>query len=164
MDKSVNKCLLSKNEIGLKAPNPKWVENAVLEAVFSIFVKDGLASISKEEDKLASVTELCGDMFNPEVNPDIEASRLKSDERKFKQSIYRKGVWIHELLVMGESLDVIGGFVGDDFYGSGYDNDYYRVAIAGIKHAHPKYVSDLLAHAESHGAELNEGMTEQYDQ
>ena len=39
--------------------------------------------------------------------------------------------------------EAIGGFVGSDFYGSGYDNDFYRTAIESIKKQLPEYFEDL---------------------
>lgn len=48
-----------------------------------------------------------------------------------------------ELVVDGDELDCIDGFVGDDFYGSGYDEEFYATAIEHLESNYPDYFADL---------------------
>jgi hypothetical protein len=47
------------------------------------------------------------------------------------------------LTVECRNVDSIGGFLGNDFYGSGYDNDFYRSAINLVPEAHPDYIAAM---------------------
>jgi hypothetical protein len=84
--------------------------------------------------------DLKGDAFNPEVNPDIPADQLKREERSFEARIRRSGAWvmISEYWTgrywerHGDMMDnIIGGFVGHDFFGSGYELQVMQSALDG---------------------------------
>ena len=124
----------------------QWADNSELKALFDVFQKDGLASISKESDSFCSMGDLKGDSFEPDLH-DIDPKELKRQERNFEQRVYRNGVHFHQLTVMDNELDSIGGFVANDFYGSGYDSEFYNQALALIEVSHPAYTKDLMQEA-----------------
>ena len=124
----------------------RWVDNAELKALFDVFQKDGLANISKQSDSFWSMSDLKGDCFKQDIH-DIDPKELKRQERNFEQRVYRNGVHFHQLFVMSKELDVIGGFVANDFYGSGYDSDFYSQALALIEVSHPSYTKELMQKA-----------------
>ena len=128
-------------------PNLKniWHKLAVWQALFEQAKKDGLASIEKLPDSYYSFKDHEGDCFNPEVNPDIDPAQLKRDRAKEQRRFHRQGAFYHTLWVAGEYLDGISGFVGDDFYGSGYDDEFYRTAVEKINELHPDYFKEVLA-------------------
>lgn len=113
-------------------------------AVFYQLKEDGLASISKEEDNYYTFSDHAGDCYDPIVNDGIPAADLKRQERNERARFNRQGVWFHSLTVLGKDLDSIGGFVGNDFYGSGYDHDFYQTAIAAVAKTHPEYFTAIL--------------------
>ncbi|UTQ72830.1 hypothetical protein [Vibrio phage vB_VpS_CC6] len=111
---------------------PRWIDNAYSKAVFKQLEVDGLAHINKESDSFYSFADHAGDCFDPEVNKDIDPAELKRQRKNELARFNRQGVYYHELIVLGETLGSIGGFVGNDFYGSGYDIDFYNTAITHI--------------------------------
>ncbi|UCW44093.1 hypothetical protein [Vibrio phage F23s1] len=110
----------------------RWIDNAYSKAVFQQLERDGLARINKETDSFYSFADHAGDCFDPEVNKDIDPAELKRQRKNELARFNRQGVYYHELIVLGETLGSIGGFVGNDFYGSGYDIDFYNTAINHI--------------------------------
>jgi len=79
-------------------------------------------------------------MFCPNTNPEINGDELKRQERNERARMNKQGAWFFTLVVKNEDLDSIGGFVGNDFYGSGYDTDFYRGALMQVKDTHPEYI------------------------
>lgn len=120
-----------------------WVVLAEKFAAFQQFESDGLAAISKESDDYCNIDDLLGDYFNPDVNSDIDPDALEEQKQARMGRINYEGVYFHQLTVMGEPEDSICGFVGDDFYGSGYDSDFYSAAYELIEKAHPEYVDQI---------------------
>ena len=114
-------------------------------AIFQQLERDGLASINKIPDPYYSFADHAGDIFNPELNTDFDKAELKRQERRERARFNRQGAYIMELVVEGDELDSIGGFVGDDFYGSGYDDEYYATAIEQLESDYPDYFADLRA-------------------
>lgn len=127
-----------------------WHYNGGLEGVFSVIKNDGLATISKERDAYYSFADHAGDCFDPTVNTDIAPEELKRQEKRELARFNRQGVWYHTLSVEGKEIDdcSIGGFVGNDLYGSGYDLDFYRAAIDELRSKHSDYIATLLYVAE----------------
>lgn len=88
-------------------------------------------------DHHAEMDDLKGDCFNPDVNSDINRNRLTREEREFEERVNRDGVhgyraeywdgaeWIE--------ADSIWGFVGDDFIGSGYDDDLMESTLDALE-------------------------------
>lgn len=122
-----------------------WCQTAVDEAIFKLLEQDGLACISKERDDYYTFSDHEGDCFNPEVNSNIDPEQLKKERKREMARFNRQGVWYHSLVVMGEHQDSIGGFVGNDFYGSGYDNDFYHTAIEKVAEQYPEYIEEAKA-------------------
>lgn len=124
---------------------PSWKENAITLATFEQLKRDGIARIEKIADEFYNFDDLCGDAFNPEVNDDIDPAQLRKEKAAFKQRVKRSGVWIMELLVNGESCGSICGFVGNDFYGSGYDTDFYNTAIEKCADVQAHYAEQIAS-------------------
>jgi hypothetical protein len=130
----------------LNSLKSRWADNSELKALFEVFQKDGLASISKESDSFCSMSDLKGDLFKPDLHV-IDQKELKRQERNFERRVYRNGVHFHRLVVMCKDVDAIGGFVANDFYGSGYDSEFYNQALALIEVSHPTYTKELMQKA-----------------
>lgn len=125
----------------------RWKSDAVATAVFWVIENDQLAHITCEDDDFASMDQLKGDCFNPDVNPDVDKKAMKREERAFERMVRKEGVHYHEMIVLGESVAQIAGCVGQSFYGSGYDTDFYRAAIEALQETHSNYCKMLLVHA-----------------
>lgn len=106
-----------------------WLRNAQLTAFFEQLERDGLAELEKNPDEYYSFDDHCGDCYCPITNPDIDPVILAN----------RSGAFYYTLKVLGEELESIGGFVGNDFHGSGYDIDFYNLAILTIHKKMPVY-------------------------
>lgn len=122
-----------------------WLETAVSVACFEVLKRDGLALIQKKEDNFYTFADHEGDCFDPSVNSDISPEELKRQRKRERARFNRQGVWYHTLVVLHEERDSIGGFVGDDFYCSGYDTDFYNQAFDYLTGAGmANYVDELL--------------------
>ena len=55
----------------------------------------GLVRIRAEPDDNVCIEDLEGDMFNPDVNPEISAQKLEKERRAFIELVERGGVWGH---------------------------------------------------------------------
>lgn len=100
-----------------------------LNAIFNQMNYDGLVNINKEADVDISVEDVLGD---------VTATRAE------KNRIAREGIWGYVLEVEDDdNVDSIWGLVGDDFYGSGYDQDFYQIAFNMIKAKHVEYGAAL---------------------
>ena len=121
-----------------------WKSNGGYEGMFTVIERDGLAYIAKEEDAYYTFADHAGDCFDPTVNTDIDPEELKRQERRERARMSRQGAWYHTLHVDGVEGDCIGGFVGNDFYGSGYDTDFYAEAVNQLKSKYPTYIAELM--------------------
>lgn len=106
----------------------------------------GLVELRGEPDEWVSFDDLAGDGYDPEANPDVNPNVLKKQEEAFRRRIEGAGVYVYSseyLLPDGttEQADIIGGFVGDDFFGSGYEPQVMEAALDGVAGAFgvPKY-------------------------
>ena len=94
----------------------------------------GLLEIVMVDDPDYDFENLCGDTYNPDVNPDINPEQLNKEKHEFKRRVNREGVFGVVLkcrsLPSSEwtEIETIWGFVGEDFIGSGYDNDFINTA------------------------------------
>jgi len=111
----------------------KALVNRIIDAV-----KVGKISIGRDEDDHCSFDDLAGDCFNPDVNPDIDPAKLKREENTYKAKIRRYGVWTYQSSYWtGRSWEdsdylehsAICGFVGSDFFGSGYEVQIMEEAL-----------------------------------
>ena len=127
-----------------------WHYNGGLEGVFTVIENDGLASISKERDQDYTFADHAGDCFDATVNTDIAPEELKRQEKRERARFHRLGTWYHTLTVDGKEIDdcSIGGMVGNDLYGSGYDLDFYKAAIDALRPKYSNYIATLLNMAE----------------
>lgn len=87
--------------------------------------------IIEHADEFAELSNLKGDIFNPEVNPDIDPERLKEEERHFEELVAREGVygyvlerWNAEPGTGYEHVDSCWGFVGQYTPTEGIFNHY----------------------------------------
>ena len=89
--------------------------------------------IVESPDAFAHMGDLKGDLFDPRHNPDISSDELAAEEASFERRVQDQGVWRYLAQIFdGASwlwIDEIGGFVGSDFEGSGYDEDMARALL-----------------------------------
>ena len=123
---------------------PAWKEIAKVKAIFQQMEKDGVATVTREPDSYFTFADHCGDCFDPEINNDIDPDELATQRKRELARFNRNGAWYHTLYVLGEEMDSIAGFVGKDFYGSGYDIDFYAKALKGIEQKLPDYHAALI--------------------
>ena len=126
-----------------KELEPVWRNLACNLAKFHQLRRDGLARIDKVEDEFTTFEDISGDSYNPEVNNNIEPALLKSQEIAALRRFNKQGAFGYILSVEDKELSSIWGFVGNDFYGSGYDSEYYCEAIEQITKTRPEYVSQF---------------------
>lgn len=101
-------------------------------------VRQGKIRLTRMTDDDASFDDLAGDIFTPAANPSVDAEQLKREAKNFRNRIARSGVWIMvseywtgrqwESFV-GIGHNAIGGFVGHDFFGSGYELQVMETAL-----------------------------------
>lgn len=84
-------------------------------------------------DDSCTLEDLKGDMFNRDVNPEIQESQMAREESEFEERVERDGVtgiigeyWNGETW---EHADSCWGFVGGDWQDSGYDTDIMRATL-----------------------------------
>jgi hypothetical protein len=81
--------------------------------------------------------DLKGDMFNTTRNTDIDPEVLAQEEKAFEERVYYDGVWgiVTEYSEGGlwTFADSVWGFVGNDWQGSGYDEDLKKSAIIALR-------------------------------
>lgn len=121
------------------------INNVTIEVLYKLVDTNSELAKKLEEykDKVRLVTipdihstfeDLSGDMFSLEANPESDYYELAQEEVAFKNRIKNEGVWIFQSEVRKpdgnwEVFDAIGGFVGNDFVGSGYDADLVKAVI-----------------------------------
>jgi len=120
-------------------------DRAAQFAMFEQLKTDGLVDILKERDECMSPKDLHGDMFCPTTNPDTPEKQLMLERKRHDARCYKQGIHVMTLVVIGDEIDSVGGFIGNDFYNSGYDTDFYRDAIERVKNSYPEYISQILS-------------------
>jgi len=128
--KVVNYSLSNSDKQTLKSDIKK---HGIPKALFNLFVNDGLANITKEVCGFYTFEDHAGECFCPIVNDNLSPAELKRQEKKERARFNRQGCFAMTLYILGNKVDSIGGFVGNDFYGSGYDNDFYTQAYEILK-------------------------------
>lgn len=94
----------------------------------------GLMRVVLVNDPDYDFDNLCGDTFNPKVNPNVEVTTLNRQRRAFQARVNREGVYGSIIQCRSvptgewETVESIWGMVGEDFIGSGYDIDFLSVA------------------------------------
>lgn len=103
------------------------VRNAEIINKWEQLEDDGKVRLKIEPDESADFDDLCGDSFNPKVNPEISYNNLMLQKSHFRDKVNQEGVWgIVGEYYNGEKwihADSVWGFVGDDWKESGYDLD-----------------------------------------
>lgn len=106
---------------------------------FERLKKLGLVRFQIKPDEYSTVEDLEGDMFNPRVNPDIAPEKLAEERNDFIDRINRDGIFgiIGEYKINSgwEVADSCWGFVGNDYEGSGYDDDIKTTTIDQLREA-----------------------------
>lgn len=120
-----------------------WKNLAKSYALFQQLVRDNLAYIEKSPDEDFLFSDYEGDVYSHEANPDIPKEELQRQRKNEYARFKRQGVFTRELFVLGDSLELSCGFIGDDFYGSGYDTDFYNTALKIISDKMPDYFKTL---------------------
>ena len=109
----------------------------------------GTVRILERPDSCCDFEDLCGDMFNPDVNPEIDAAELKRQENEYADKVNSEGVYgyVAEFYDGHEwqETDSVWGFVGDDFNDSGYAPDLMRAAMDGLSACQTEQALDLEA-------------------
>ena len=111
-------------------------------ALFRYFEEAGLVRIESEPDDI-STDDLFGDCFD-EIHADSVPGgmrTIKAQEREALRRLEAECQWV----IVAESLsadspewemaDTLGGFVGDDFEGSGYEPQVYMSAVLQLAEA-----------------------------
>lgn len=110
--------------------------DAEVEWVFKHFEAKGEVGMGVDADDLP-FEDLFGDMFEEYHADTIPGGmrELKAQEKRAQARLAEDGQWYVETWVRDpggdgwHSADGIGGFVGDDFYGSGYEIGLYMAAL-----------------------------------
>ena len=109
------------------------------QALYTLLANHDLAAIEKIEDD-RSASEFANDLFSADNHPDMHPSTLSRQRNALEKRVEEVGLFTVELIVNGESISAIGGFVGDDFYGSGYDDDFYREALELLSDEYKNFI------------------------
>lgn len=126
---------------------PTTAQSALQQARYRIQAEGIKAKFQAMEEHTVRITshpdddsyyeDLEGDMFNPDVNTDINPSILEREQNEFRARVERDGVWSYSSEYWNgeewEHADSISGFVGDDFNDSGYDTDLMQAALEGYE-------------------------------
>lgn len=116
-----------------------FIREAEIETVYEWFVYEGLVDIRYEPDYYRDLDDLAGDMFDEGHADTIPGGlrALRRQKKDFDQRVEEEGVWVMDAVFYdtdgtSEVVDGIGGFVGDDFWGSGYEEGLMLAALAGL--------------------------------
>ena len=108
-----------------------------VEAAFGVQEYAGLVKFEVIPEEHVDLDDLFGDTFNPKVVTYITPEKLEDEKQAEIDRIDRDGVWgIVSSYYDGEQwrqAESCGGFIGDDFKGSGYDIDAKQEALDALK-------------------------------
>jgi len=102
---------------------------------FDALVFSDLARFETAPDDWYTFDDHEGDTYSPAANPDIKPAILDRERKAELDRANREGFYVLSVQVresddaQWETLDSCGGFLGDDWRGSGYDLDMMRVAV-----------------------------------
>lgn len=102
------------------------------KSIFKKLEKEGIVELIRERDYDYSIENLEGDTYKPELHPEIPEETILKEKKAFQQKVEEEGVWI-VIVKVGNWQDSIGGFVGNEWEGSGYDEDMMEAAILQAK-------------------------------
>lgn len=116
-----------------------FIREAEIETVFEWFVGERLVDIREEPDDYMSMDDLAGDAFDESHADTIPGGlrALRRQKKDFDLRVEEEGVWVVDAVFYdtdgtSEITESIGGFVGDDFWGSGYEEGLMMAALAGL--------------------------------
>lgn len=113
------------------------IDNIATERCFLLMEDAGLVMLARDPDDHLSMDDLFGDSFDPVVNSDMNPNVLKKQREEAERRVELEGTWFMEASYRDpggdgwHSADSIGGFVGEDFWGSGYESDLWTSAMDG---------------------------------
>lgn len=95
-------------------------------------------SLIEDADDDYTMSDLEGDSYDPKCHPDLDPDHLASDRESFHDRVNRDGVWSYVLIhnevhrcdcpycpkSTSKVIESIGGFIGQDFFGSGHDLEF----------------------------------------
>ncbi|ELP6118895.1 TPA: hypothetical protein I7730_15675 [Vibrio vulnificus] len=132
---------------------PHWVMIANTRAISAVLTRDGLISIEKTDDLYTKFSDIEGDTFNPQVNPDVCKCVLKQERRKEQARASRQGINVFTVYAEDQEVASMGGFIGDDFFTSYEDIQPLDEAITALANSPTdgvrKYMSSLFNHAKA---------------
>jgi len=119
---------------------------------------DARLRIVEYPDYGLSFEDLTGDCFCPKANPDIKPEILERKSKEYAKKVQREGVWFYDAQIWNgdcwESVDSIGGFVGDDFIGSGHEDDLMESAIDALNKCIDETAEEIAQEIESERPDL----------
>ena len=99
-------------------------------------IGDPRVRIVAAADDCQSLDNLFGDTFSAKCNPEIKLEILERERQAEIDRINRDGVWFMVAEYWNgrewEHADSMGGFIGNDFTGSGYDTDLKAEAMRAL--------------------------------
>jgi len=110
------------------------VEDVTTERCFALMEAHGLVVIMEDPDDLP-MDGLFGDVYCPKANPDINPNVLAKQKQEVVDRLNAEGQWFVESMYRcpegdgWQTADGIGGFIGGDFWGSGYETALRREAL-----------------------------------
>ncbi len=116
---------------------------AMNQAIFNQLKRDGLVTIIKEADDFYTFEDHAGDCYCPIAHDYIDPKVLKKQKRKERARTERLGFFVMVLKANDHIIDSIGGFCGNDFYGSGYDYEFYETAINTVSADQKNYITEI---------------------
>lgn len=97
----------------------------------------GKIRLGKVKDDIHSIDDLMGDCFDPILNTDIPPGQLKKDKSAFLRRVSAQSVWAFYVEYWDgrewHQSDMCGGFVGNDFFGSGYEVGFANEAFTAYQ-------------------------------
>lgn len=132
---SMTEATAARRTYGTRCAAANW-DRATTQIAFEAAEAAGLVRLRVEPDVFCTLEGLEGDMFTPDVWPHV-SDRTRGEARAaFRDKVNREGVWhVAGEYFDGETwqfADSCGGFVGDDWQGSGYDTDIQRATLDAL--------------------------------
>jgi hypothetical protein len=119
---------------------------------------DSRLRIVESAEDYMSWDDLVGDTFCPKANPDIKPEILEREEQEYSEKVRREGVWYYDAQIWNgdewQSVDSIGGFVGDGFIGSNYDDDLMESAMDALVKCIDETAQEIAQEIESERPDL----------
>ena len=111
------------------------------DVVFNRLETRGYVALARVPDHDSTFEDLVGDCYCPVANHNINPNVLNKQERAERERILSEGVWGYEAFYCVDQqgptnmTDSIWGFLGDDFWESGYGGDLKESALDALADA-----------------------------